>query len=101
VTSPPNLTADLSVPERVLFCVASKTDCDRAGITGAVVTSAIVPHSTRPPRTTLTDETGSRNVPSADWPLTVGGVSAAPLRESSVRMATTQILSVRLSLLGV
>jgi hypothetical protein len=33
VTSLPHLPADLSVPERVLlFCVASKTDCDRAGI---------------------------------------------------------------------
>jgi hypothetical protein len=42
VTSPPHLTADLSVPERVLlFCVASKTDWDRAGIRGAAITSTI------------------------------------------------------------
>jgi hypothetical protein len=42
VTSPPHLTADLSVPERVLlFCVASKTDWDRAGIRGAAITFTI------------------------------------------------------------
>jgi hypothetical protein len=37
------IAAELSVPERVLlFCVASETEWERAGITGAVVTSAIV-----------------------------------------------------------
>jgi hypothetical protein len=42
VTSLPHLPADLSVPERVLlFCVASKTDCDRAGIRRAAITSTI------------------------------------------------------------
>jgi hypothetical protein len=35
--------ADLSVPERVLlFCVASGTEWERAGVTGATVTAMIV-----------------------------------------------------------
>jgi hypothetical protein len=35
--------ADLSVPERVLqFCVASGTEWERAGVTGATVTVMIV-----------------------------------------------------------
>jgi hypothetical protein len=38
-----NIAADLSVPERVLlFCIASGTEWERAGITGAVVTFMIV-----------------------------------------------------------
>jgi hypothetical protein len=39
----PHIADELNVPERVLlFCVASGTDWERAGLTGAVVTSAIV-----------------------------------------------------------
>jgi hypothetical protein len=39
VTAP----ADLSTPERVLlFCVASGTEWERAGVTGATVTAMIV-----------------------------------------------------------
>ena len=35
--------AALSVPERVLlFCVASRTDWERAGITGAFVTAMVI-----------------------------------------------------------
>jgi hypothetical protein len=35
--------SDLSVPERVLlFCVASGTEWERAGVTGATVTAMIV-----------------------------------------------------------
>jgi hypothetical protein len=42
VTSLPHRAADLSVPERVLlFGVASKTDCDRASIRRAAITSMI------------------------------------------------------------
>jgi hypothetical protein len=37
------LPADLSVPERMLlFCVASSTEWERAGVTGATVTAMIV-----------------------------------------------------------
>jgi hypothetical protein len=37
------IATELSVPERVLlFCVASGTEWERAGITGSAVTSAIV-----------------------------------------------------------
>jgi hypothetical protein len=37
------IAAELGVPERVLlFCVASNTEWERAGITGTVVTAAIV-----------------------------------------------------------
>jgi hypothetical protein len=39
----PTTAAELSVSERVLlFCVASGTEWERAGITGSAVTSAIV-----------------------------------------------------------
>jgi hypothetical protein len=35
--------ADLSVPKRILlFCVASGTEWERAGVTGATVTAMIV-----------------------------------------------------------
>ena len=35
--------AALSVPERVLlFCVASRTDWERAGITGTMVTATVI-----------------------------------------------------------
>jgi hypothetical protein len=35
--------AVLSVPERMLlFCIASDTDCQKAGITGATITAMVV-----------------------------------------------------------
>jgi hypothetical protein len=41
--SPESLAAALSIPERILlFCVASATDWERAGITGATVTAMLV-----------------------------------------------------------
>jgi hypothetical protein len=43
MANPSHRLVDLSVSERVLlFCVASKTDWDRAGIRGAAVTSTIL-----------------------------------------------------------
>jgi hypothetical protein len=36
------IAAELSVPERVLFCVASGTEWAGAGITGATATSMVV-----------------------------------------------------------
>jgi hypothetical protein len=43
MNSAPNIGADLSIPERILlFCVASDTEWQRAGVTGATVTSMIV-----------------------------------------------------------
>jgi hypothetical protein len=39
----PHVSADLSIPKRILlFCVASDTEWERAGVTGATVTSMIV-----------------------------------------------------------
>jgi hypothetical protein len=39
----PSTAAELSVPERVLlFCLASETEWERAGVTRSVVTSMIV-----------------------------------------------------------
>jgi hypothetical protein len=36
-------TATLSIPERILlFCIASKTKWERAGITGATVTAMVI-----------------------------------------------------------
>jgi hypothetical protein len=41
--SPENLAAILTVPERILlFCVASATEWERAGVTGATVTAMVV-----------------------------------------------------------
>jgi hypothetical protein len=40
---PPDAILELSIPERILlFCVASGTEWERAGITGATVTATIV-----------------------------------------------------------
>jgi hypothetical protein len=37
------IDAELSIPERILlFCVASRTEWDRAGVTGATVTVLVV-----------------------------------------------------------
>jgi hypothetical protein len=41
--SPEGLAIALSIPERILlFCVASATEWERAGITGATVTAMLV-----------------------------------------------------------
>ncbi len=41
--SPAVQAAALSIPERILlFCIASKTEWERAGITGATVTTMVI-----------------------------------------------------------
>jgi hypothetical protein len=38
----PSIAADLSTPERLLFCLASRTEWKRAGVTQSTVTTMIV-----------------------------------------------------------
>jgi hypothetical protein len=43
MTSASTIAADLSVPERVLlFCIASGTEWERAGVPGATATAMVV-----------------------------------------------------------
>jgi hypothetical protein len=55
--------ADLTVPERVLlFCVASGTDWQKAGITGATITASEPKHTIRPPCTRALRESLTRRI---------------------------------------